>query len=207
MIGSAIPIRQTVSHSGAEPVDLAAASFESLVAEMLRRLGEDPHREGLQKTPARVHKSLRSLTDGYQKDPAEVVGDAIFHEDITEPVVVRDIEFYSLCEHHMLPFWGRVHIAYVPDGRIVGLSKLPRLVDVFARRLQVQERLTAQVAQAIWDHLQPRGVAVVIEASHGCMTGRGVRTHGVNMVTSRMLGVFLHDPRSREEVLKLMSLR
>lgn len=203
MIGSAIPIRQTVSHSGAEPVDLAAASFESLVAEMLRRLGEDPHREGLQKTPARVHKSLRSLTDGYQKDPAEVVGDAIFHEDITEPVVVRDIEFYSLCEHHMLPFWGRVHIAYVPDGRIVGLSKLPRLVDVFARRLQVQERLTAQVADAVMALLTPRGAGVVTEASHMCMMMRGVRSQHSTTLCSAMRGAYHHDPRLRDELLRL----
>lgn len=177
--------------------------FESLVHRMLELIGEDPAREGLLKTPQRVANSLTWLTRGYDVDIKEVVGDAVFEEPNSSMVMVRDIELYSLCEHHMLPFFGRAHIAYIPDGHIVGLSKLPRLVDVFARRLQVQERLTEQVAQAIEDVLKPRGVGVVIEAYHLCMMMRGVQKQNSQTVTSAVRGLFRSDPRTREEFLSL----
>ena len=177
--------------------------FESLVHRMLELIGEDPAREGLLKTPQRVANSLTWLTRGYDVDIREVVGDAVFEEPNSSMVMVRDIELYSLCEHHMLPFFGRAHIAYIPDGHVVGLSKLPRLVDVFARRLQVQERLTEQVAQAVEDVLKPRGVGVVIEAYHLCMMMRGVQKQNSQTVTSAVRGLFRSDPRTREEFLSL----
>ncbi len=178
--------------------------MQRLVRRMLELLGEDPDRDGLSDTPERVAKALRWLTRGYRRTARGELGRAIFQEKHDSMVLVKDIELYSLCEHHMLPFFGRAHVAYIPDGRIVGLSKLARLVDAFARRLQVQERLTAQVADCVWEHLKPQGVAVVIEASHACMTARGVHTPGVMMTTSRMMGVFREDQRSRREVLALM---
>jgi GTP cyclohydrolase IA len=175
-----------------------------LVERLLDELGEDPEREGLRQTPQRVWRSLSYLTDGYSQDVFEVVGDALFEESYDEMVVVRDIEFYSLCEHHMLPFFGNAHVAYIPDGRIVGLSKLPRIVDLFSHRLQVQERLTTQIAEALEEVLQPRGVAVVVEASHLCMMMRGVQKQHSQTVTSAMRGIFKDDPRTRSEFLDLL---
>jgi GTP cyclohydrolase I len=181
----------------------STAEFELLVRRQLELLGEDPDREGILKTPERVAKSLRWLTRGYDADPRDIVGDAIFEEHHENMVMVRDIELYSMCEHHMLPFFGKAHIAYIPDGRIVGLSKLPRLVDAFARRLQVQERLTEQIAQAIEDVLAPRGVGVVIEASHLCMMMRGVEKQNSKTTTSALRGSFRTCAMTRDEFLRL----
>ncbi|HET9982691.1 MAG TPA: GTP cyclohydrolase I FolE [Longimicrobiales bacterium] len=182
---------------------LAEVPFDELVREMLRRLGEDVEREGLRRTPERVEKSLHWLTRGYQMDVRRVVGDALFEEDHRNMVLVKDIEMYSLCEHHMLPFFGKVHVAYIPNGRIVGLSKVARLVEVFARRLQVQERLTEQIAQAMEDVLKPAGVGVIIESQHLCMMMRGVEKQNSRMVTSAVRGAFRDDPKTREEFLRL----
>ncbi|HEX6938928.1 MAG TPA: GTP cyclohydrolase I FolE [Longimicrobiales bacterium] len=182
---------------------LGDVAFQDLIAEVLRRLGEDVERDGLRRTPERVEKSLQWLTRGYRLSVERVVGDAIFDEDHHNMVLVKDIEMYSLCEHHMLPFFGKVHVAYIPKGRILGLSKLPRIVEVFARRLQVQERLTDQIAQAVWDVLKPQGVGVVIEAFHLCMMMRGVEKQNSKTITSAMRGVFLEDIRTREEFLRL----
>ena len=178
--------------------------FQSLIARMLSLVGEDPWREGLLRTPDRVERSLRWLTRGYGLTAEDAIGDAIFAEGHQNMVLVKDIEMYSMCEHHMLPFFGRVHIAYIPNGRIVGLSKLPRVVEVFARRLQVQERLTEQIAAALMDSLQPLGVAVVIEASHLCMMMRGVEKQNSRTLTSAMKGVFLDDVRTRDEFLRMI---
>jgi GTP cyclohydrolase IA len=178
-------------------------AFADLVAEQLRQLGEDPDRDGLLRTPERVEKSLRWLTRGYELSVQDVIGDALFDEDHHNMVIVKDVEMYSLCEHHMLPFFGKVHIAYIPDGKIVGLSKLPRVVEVFARRLQVQERMTEQIAVALMEVLLPHGVAVVIEAAHLCMMMRGVEKQNSKTITSAMKGVFLEDIRTREEFLRL----
>lgn len=177
---------------------------ESLISQLLHELGEDPAREGLLATPERVWRSLSFLTDGYDQDVNDVVGDALFEEAYDEMVMVRDIEFYSLCEHHMLPFFGRVHIAYIPNGRVVGLSKIPRLVDVFSHRLQVQERLTTQLADALVAALAPRGVAVVVEASHLCMMMRGVQKQRSETMTSAMRGIFKEDARTRSEFFELL---
>jgi GTP cyclohydrolase IA len=177
--------------------------MEDLVQRQLELLGEDPSRDGLIKTPSRVAASLKWLTQGYEMDPADVIGDAIFDETHENMVMVRDIELYSMCEHHMLPFYGKAHIAYIPNGRIVGLSKLARVVDVFARRLQVQERLTEQVAQALTDVLEPLGVGVVIEAYHLCMMMRGVQKQNSRTITSSLRGVFRDDPKTRDEFLRL----
>jgi GTP cyclohydrolase I len=178
-------------------------SYEDLVREQLRQLGEDPEREGLLRTPERVERSMKWLTRGNHLSVEEVIGDAIFDEDHHNMVLVKDIEMYSMCEHHMLPFFGKVHIAYIPDGRIVGLSKLPRVVEVFARRLQVQERLTEQIAGALMEVLHPQGVGVVIEAAHLCMMMRGVEKQNSKTITSAMKGVFLEDIRTREEFLRV----
>jgi GTP cyclohydrolase I len=174
---------------------------------MLAALGEDPDREGLAKTPERVEKSLRWLTRGYQQSVMDAVGDALFEEEHNSMILVRDIELYSLCEHHILPFFGRAHVAYIPNGKIVGLSKLPRIVDIFARRLQVQERLTDQIADAIMDVLEPHGVGVLIEAVHLCMAMRGVEKQNSRTVTSAVRGNFRSDPRTREEFLRLVDGR
>jgi GTP cyclohydrolase I len=176
---------------------------ESLVRRQLELLGEDPEREGLLKTPSRVAASLSWLTSGYHMDPLDAVGDALFEESHENMVMVRDIELYSMCEHHMLPFYGKAHVAYIPNGKIVGLSKLPRLVDVFARRLQVQERLTEQIAQALSDILEPLGVGVVIEARHLCMMMRGVQKQNSVTITSAVRGVFRDDAGTRDEFLRL----
>jgi GTP cyclohydrolase I len=184
-------------------VDLSGTSFEDLVAEMIRRLGDDPQREGMLKTPTRVAKSLAFLTKGYRETPEDVIGDALFDECHRNMVLVKDIEVYSLCEHHMLPFFGKAHVAYIPDGNILGISKLARLVEVYARRFQVQERLTEQIAEALWDTAKPQGVAVVIEAYHLCMMMRGVQKQNSKTITSAMRGSFLDDPRTRDEFLRL----
>ncbi len=182
----------------------ANARMEGLLHDMLAELGEDPERDGLKDTPRRVRRSLAFLTDGYAKDVNEVLGSAVFEENYDEMVLVRDIEMYSMCEHHMLPFYGKCHIAYIPDGKIVGLSKLPRIVDVFSRRLQVQERLTTQIAHALDELLHPGGVAVVTEAYHLCMMMRGVQKQNSSTVASCMLGEFRNDPKTRHEFLNLI---
>ena len=179
-------------------------SFQAEVRTILTALGEDPERPGLLKTPVRVENSLRWLTRGYEMSVADAVGDAVFEENHSSMILVRDIEMYSLCEHHLLPFFGRAHVAYIPDRRILGLSKLPRIVEVFARRLQVQERLSDQIADAIMDILQPHGVGVLIEATHLCMAMRGVEKQNSRTVTSAVRGIFRSDLRSREEFLRLV---
>jgi GTP cyclohydrolase I len=176
----------------------------TLVAGLLKELGEDPAREGLVDTPERVAGSLRYLTEGYTMDAADAIGDALFEQQYDEMVLVRDIRFYSLCEHHLLPFFGVAHVAYQPDGRVVGLSKIPRVVDVYAHRLQLQERMTRQVAEGLERVTQPHGVAVVIEARHLCMEMRGVEKAGGQTVTSCMLGCFREDARTRGEFLELI---
>lgn len=173
--------------------------------DILTKLGEDPKREGLAKTPERVAKALQFLTSGYKQDAAKILRGAMFKEDYSEMVIVKDIELYSMCEHHILPFFGKAHIAYIPNGYIVGLSKIPRIVDVFARRLQVQERLTQEVLDAIQETLQPLGVAVVIEARHMCMMMRGVQKQNSATTTSAFTGVFKDDEKTRNEFLKLIS--
>jgi GTP cyclohydrolase I len=185
---------------------LADASFADLVREILGRLGENPSRPGLLRTPDRVDESLHWLTRGYRQAVEEVVGDGIFEEDHHNMVVVKDIELYSLCEHHLLPFFGKAHVAYIPSGRIVGLSKVARVVDLFARRLQVQERLTEQIAGALWDVLNPQGVGVILEAYHLCMMMRGVEKQNSKTITSAMRGVFLEDLKTREEFLRLIQV-
>jgi GTP cyclohydrolase IA len=177
-------------------------SIETAVTRILRAIGEDPEREGLQRTPKRVARMYTELLSGYAVDPASVVNGAIFEVKYDEMVLVRDIEFYSLCEHHMLPFLGRVHVAYIPDGKVLGLSKIPRLVDLFARRLQVQERMTRQIADVIRDLLHPQGVGVVVEALHLCMSMRGVQKHNARMTTSAMHGAFRANPATRQEFLE-----
>jgi GTP cyclohydrolase IA len=186
-------------------MELRDVEVPELVAELLRRLGEDPERDGLKRTPDRVHRSLEFLTQGYGMSVRDVLGDALFEEDHHNMVIVKDIEMYSMCEHHMLPFFGKVHVAYIPNGRIVGLSKIPRIVDVFARRLQVQERMTTQIMEALVDVLQPEGVGVIVEAYHLCMMMRGVQKQNSKTITSAMNGVFLEDNRTREEFLRLCS--
>jgi GTP cyclohydrolase I len=195
----------TVEHGGAD--EAGDGGLQPLVRRMLGLLGEDPDRDGLLRTPERVERSMAWLTRGYGMRAEDVIGDALFDEAHQNMVVVRDIEMYSMCEHHMLPFFGRVHVAYIPDGRIVGLSKLPRVVEVFARRLQVQERLTEQVADALEQVLRPRGVGVVVEASHLCMMMRGVEKQNSTTVTSAMRGAFLHDLRTRDEFLRMLHRR
>jgi len=186
-----------------DPVEGRSREFEGLVRRQLELLGEDPGRDGLVKTPERVAKSLGWLTRGYGMQVADVVGDALFAEEHHNMVMVRDIELYSLCEHHLLPFFGKAHVAYIPDGRIVGLSKLPRLVDMFARRLQVQERLTEEIASAVEAVLAPLGCGVVIEAAHLCMMMRGVEKQNSMTITSALRGSFRADAKTREEFLRL----
>ncbi len=202
-IAAALPVTPVSDATRMAVTDAGKLELETLVRRQLAFLGEDPDREGLQRTPERVANSLMWLTRGYGESVADVVGDAVFEEAHESMVMVRDIELYSMCEHHMLPFFGRAHIAYIPNGRIVGLSKLPRIVEVFARRLQVQERLTEQVAQAIEDVLQPRGVGVVIEAVHRCMMMRGVEKQNSRTITSALRGEFRECPMTRDEFLRL----
>lgn len=180
------------------------SSMQQAVAHILREVDPEPMREGLRDTPKRFEKAMRFYTEGYKKDPRAVIGDALFESESDEMVLVKDIEMYSLCEHHLAPFFGRAHVAYIPGKKIVGLSKIARVVDVFARRLQVQERLTVQIAHAIQDVLQPRGVGVVVEARHLCMMMRGVEKQNSSTVTSCLLGLFRSDERTRTEFLKLV---
>ena len=183
--------------------------MQDLIRQLLAELGEDPTREGLQRTPKRVEKSLAFLTSGYSADIDDVLNDALFTVDYSEMVIVKDIDFYSLCEHHLLPFFGKCHVAYIPrsPGRVIGLSKIPRLVDVFARRLQIQERMTNQIADTIREKIGPLGVAVVIEATHLCMSMRGVEKQNSFAVTSAMHGAFRNNARTRMEFLELIKLR
>ena len=183
---------------------LAEASTQDLYRELLRRMGEDPERDGLLRTPERMEKSMQFLTRGYGQTVEEVLHNALFDVDYDEMVIVKDIEFYSQCEHHLLPFFGKAHVAYVPKGKVIGLSKMARLVDVFARRLQVQERLTRQVAEAIDDAIQPQGVGVILEAQHLCMMMRGVEKQHSQTVTSAMLGAFKTQQQTRNEFLSLV---
>jgi GTP cyclohydrolase IA len=181
--------------------------MRDLIRQLLAGLGEDPTREGLLDTPRRVEQSLRFLTSGYDVDIDELINNALFTVPYNEMVIVRDIDLYSLCEHHLLPFFGKCHVAYIPNGRVIGLSKVPRIVDAFARRLQVQERLTSQIAATMEDKIAPLGVAVVIEATHLCMAMRGVEKQNSVTVTSAMRGVFHQDPRTRAEFLELIHHR
>ncbi len=182
---------------------MQALELDELIRQMILHLGEDPDRDGLLRTPERVAKSMRWLTRGYNQSVREAIGEAVFEEKHESMVLVRDIEVYSLCEHHMLPFFGKAHIAYYPNGRIVGLSKLPRVVDVFARRLQIQERMTDQIADALMEVLQPMGVGVVVEAYHLCMMMRGVEKQNSKTVTSALRGIFRDDAKTRDEFLRL----
>ncbi len=179
--------------------------FEQLVSQMLELLGEDPKREGLQKTPHRVAKALGFLTEGYHQDPKEILNQALFTTSNDEMVLVRDIEFYSMCEHHMLPIIGRAHVAYIPDGKVVGLSKIPRIVNVYARRLQIQEQMTEQIADAILETIKPKGVAVVVHARHMCMEMRGVQKINSTTVSSALRGLFKSDERTRNEFYNLIN--
>jgi GTP cyclohydrolase IA len=183
---------------------LAAASPQELLRELLVRLGEDPDRDGLLKTPERMFKALDYLTKGEKEDPSSVLNGALFEVSYDEMVIVKDIEMFSMCEHHVLPFFGKVHVAYIPDGKVVGLSKVPRLVDIFSRRLQIQERLTVQIAETIQNAIQPLGVGVVIEARHLCVMMRGVEKQHSSAVTSHMLGTFRSSDKTREEFLQLI---
>jgi len=186
---------------------LTSATFEDLMKEILVRLGEDPDREGLQNTPSRVHKAYEFLTRGYREDPEAMLKEALFTVTYDEMVIVKDVEVFSLCEHHMLPFFGKVHVAYIPNGKVIGLSKIPRLIEIFSRRLQIQERLTTQIAETIQKVIQPQGVGVVIEARHLCMMMRGVEKQHSQAVTSSMLGCFREEQETRTEFLSLIRQR
>ncbi len=188
---------ERVSHPEEDPIG-------PLVQQLLKEIGEDPTRDGLEQTPGRVAKALRFFTRGYQENPREVLGEALFDVSYDEMVLVKDIEFYSLCEHHMLPFFGRAHVAYIPNGKVLGLSKIARLVEIFARRLQVQERLTVEIAETIEKELSPRGVAVVVEAIHLCMMMRGVEQQNSFAITSSLRGVFQSDSKTRSEFMELI---
>jgi GTP cyclohydrolase I len=197
-------IRLNGNGANAEP---HKPQIESAVEEILTNIGEDPQREGLVKTPERVARMYDELTAGYHTDPVKLINGALFDVAYDEMVVVKDIEFYSLCEHHMLPFFGRAHVAYVPDGKVIGLSKIPRIVEMFARRLQVQERMTKQIADFLQEVLHPHGVAVVVEGAHMCSMMRGVKKANASMTTSTMLGSFKEDPKTRAEFLDHVSRR
>ena len=190
-----------------ETATLTSASFEDLVREMIIRLGEDPAREGLTRTPERVHRAYEYLTKGYREDPDALLKNALFTVNYDEMVIVKDIEMFSLCEHHMLPFFGKVHVAYIPNGKVIGLSKIPRLIEIFSRRLQIQERLTTQIAETIQKAIAPQGVGVVIEARHLCMMMRGVEKQHSAAVTSSMLGCFRDEQETRTEFLSLIRNR
>jgi GTP cyclohydrolase IA len=190
-----------------EPASLTSASFEELVKEMLVRLGEDPGREGLLRTPTRVHHAFEFLTRGHNQDPDALLKNALFTVSYDEMVIVKDIEMFSLCEHHLLPFFGKVHVAYIPNGKVIGLSKVPRLIETFSRRLQIQERLTTEIAETIQRVIQPQGVGVVIEARHLCMMMRGVEKQHSEAVTSAMLGCFREEQETRTEFLSLIRHR
>jgi GTP cyclohydrolase I len=190
-----------------ESATLTSSSFEDLVREILVRLGENPAREGLVRTPNRVHKAFEFLTKGYQEDPEAMLKNALFTVTYDEMVIVKDVEMFSLCEHHMLPFFGKVHVAYIPNGKVIGLSKIPRLIEIFSRRLQIQERLTTQIAETIQKAVEPQGVGVVIEARHLCMMMRGVEKQHSAAVTSSMLGCFRDEQETRTEFLSLIRNR
>lgn len=187
-----------------ENTTLADATFAELVREIIARVGEDPSREGLERTPERVEKAYQFLTRGYNEDAEQLLNSALFTVNYDEMVIVKDIEMFSLCEHHMLPFFGKVHIAYIPNGKVIGLSKLPRLVDIYARRLQVQERMTTEIAETLMKVIQPQGVGVVVEARHLCMMMRGVEKQHSATVTSAMFGCFRNEKETREEFLSLV---
>ena len=187
-----------------EPATLTSASFEELVREMIVRIGEDPEREGLVRTPDRVRRSWEFLSRGYKEDPDAMLQKALFTVSYDEMVIVKDIEMFSLCEHHMLPFFGKVHVAYIPKGKVIGLSKIPRLIEMFSRRLQIQERLTTQIAETLMDILKPKGVAVTCDAQHLCMMMRGVEKQHSSTVTSAMLGEFRDRKETRDEFLSLI---
>jgi len=193
--------------STTEPPTLTSATYEELVREMLIRLGEDPNREGLARTPARVEKAMQFLVKGYKDDPEALLREALFTVGYDEMVIVKDVEMFSLCEHHLLPFFGKVHVAYIPNGKVIGLSKIPRLIEAFSRRLQIQERLTTQIAEAIQNTVEPQGVGVVIEARHLCMMMRGVEKQHSSAVTSSMLGCFRNEEETRTEFLSLIRQR
>ena len=199
--------RKPMSKNVIETPGLSEATFSELVHEMIARLGEDPSREGLSRTPERVEKAFQFLTKGYNEDPEQLLNSALFTVSYDEMVIVKDIEMFSLCEHHMLPFFGKVHVAYIPNGKVLGLSKLPRLVEIFARRLQVQERLTTEIAETLMKVVQPQGVGVVVEARHLCMMMRGVEKQHSATVTSAMLGCFRNERETREEFLSLIRPR
>jgi GTP cyclohydrolase IA len=190
-----------------ELTSVTSATFEELVREMIVRLGEDPGREGLVRTPDRVHRAYQHLVKGYKEDPEAMLKKALFSVDYDEMVIVKDVEMFSLCEHHMLPFFGKVHVAYIPKGKVIGLSKIPRLIEIFSRRLQIQERLTTQIAETIQNAIQPQGVGVVIEARHLCMMMRGVEKQHSAAVTSSMLGCFRDEQETRSEFLSLIRNR
>ena len=189
------------------PLTLTSATYEELVREMLIRLGEDPNREGLARTPARVEKAMQFLVKGYKDDPEALLREALFTVGYDEMVIVKDVEMFSLCEHHLLPFFGKVHVAYIPNGKVIGLSKIPRLIEAFSRRLQIQERLTTQIAEAIQNTVEPQGVGVVIEARHLCLMMRGVEKQHSSAVTSSMLGCFRNEEETRTEFLSLIRQR
>jgi GTP cyclohydrolase I len=190
-----------------EEAEKRKATIEKAIYKTLKSIGEDPEREGLQRTPERVARMYEELTAGYHTDPLALINDALFEVDYSEMVIVKDIDFYSLCEHHMLPFLGKAHVAYIPNGKVVGLSKIPRIVDMFARRLQVQERMTQQIANFIDEVLQPHGVAVVVEGVHMCMMMRGVKKANASMITSAVLGTFKNDPKTRAEFTEHIARR
>jgi GTP cyclohydrolase I len=197
-----IAVSKTIHRTAETDETLNEVSTQELIREIISRFGEDPSRQGLLATPGRVEKSMAYLTSGYKENPTEILRGALFDEDYDEMVIVKDIEIFSLCEHHMLPFFGKVHVAYIPKGKVIGLSKIPRLVEVFARRLQIQERLTRQIADAIQNAIEPQGVGVVIEARHLCMMMRGIEKQHSSTVTSAMLGCF----RQKETRLEFLSL-
>src|SRR5258707_11905097 len=188
------------SKSTTEPNTLTSATYEDLVREMIVRLGEDPDREGLSRTPARVHKAMQFLVKGYKDDPEALLRKALFTVNYDEMVIVKDVEMFSLCEHHLLPFFGKVHVAYIPDGRVIGLSKIPRIVEMYARRLQMQERMTVEIADTLQHILEPQGVGIIVEAKHMCTMGRGVEKINARMVTRAMLGNF-EDANIRNEFI------
>lgn len=210
-IGEAKGVERDPQGEGYERIDQydlkAVARIGGHYADILKAIGEDPKREGLVKTPERVAKAMQFLTHGYDLDPSALLKSAVFKEDYSQMVLVKDIEVYSLCEHHMLPFFGKAHVAYVPNGRITGLSKIPRVVDAFARRLQVQERLTNEIRDCIHDALKPLGVAVVMECAHLCMQMRGIQKQNSVTTTSAFTGIFLTDNRTREEFIQLISTK
>jgi GTP cyclohydrolase IA len=193
--------------STAESNTLTSATYEELVREMIIRLGENPDREGLARTPERVAKAMKFLVKGYQEDPETLLREALFTVNYDEMVIVKDVEMFSLCEHHLLPFFGKVHVAYIPNGKVIGLSKIPRLIEAYSRRLQIQERMTTQIAEAIQHAIEPQGVGVVIEARHLCMMMRGVEKQHSSAVTSSMLGCFRNEEETRTEFLSLIRQR